>query len=191
MVCVCNENNLSDCRRHTIFQTGIFLKGCSSHATLMLLWVLKIWEVLFWLIYIFSYNTAEHYICFSPKEIALNWLLVKPLLFVVETWAYFSTSSCLRRELMNNTFILKTLLLLQALHQDLSSSIPHYDCLAFSLGASLFLVTWTSFFLNVFLTRAELFFSKNISLTNTLKKKMMWWNTWKMLFLCCPGDNLF
>ena len=31
----------------------------------------------------------EHCIFPSPKEIALSWLLAKPQLFAVKTWAYF------------------------------------------------------------------------------------------------------
>lgn len=44
----------------------------------------------------FSCNIPGHCFYWSPKEVAVSWLSLKPLLFAVETWAYFSTSFFLR-----------------------------------------------------------------------------------------------
>lgn len=55
---------------------------------------------------LFSCDVTGHCTWLNSKEIALVWLLVKALLFAVETWAYFSTTSFYRCALMNNTFLL-------------------------------------------------------------------------------------
>lgn len=125
----------------------------------------------------FSCNIPGHYFYWSPKEIAVSWLLLKPLLFAVETWAYFSTSFFLRCVLMDNTFFsLETVTLTApSLGEWRSASvITHFHS---NLVPS-FLVNWTSYFLmfSSLEQRFSILFLKILILPILWKKRkrMMW-----------------
>lgn len=85
---ICNENHLSDCKRHVYisnrhFLLCFFLSYYSNNGV-------GLWNGAH--LFLRYYRPC---ICLSAKEIACRWLLEKPLLFAVETWASFLTSSWL------------------------------------------------------------------------------------------------